>query len=121
MLQFRHENICNKQSPLDYTIPRTTVALKLTSSPAKLGLGMVWPSACEPAPTLSVSELLFHPQLWLMAKSSGELLKRVWAVPVPLAQHMVKYAFTDDRGSRYGCDGTAGCNVAGRVRPDVLG
>jgi hypothetical protein len=47
-----------------------------------------------------LSELDFHPQLWLTGKTSGELVNRVSDEPVALAQLIVKYAEIDGRGSR---------------------
>ena len=57
----------------------------------------------------------FHPQLWLTANTSGELLKRVCDVPVALAQLMAKYADTAGRGSRYGCCGADTASVDGML------
>jgi hypothetical protein len=69
--------------------------------------------------TSARSELLLHPQLWLIAKSSGLLVNRVTEEPVALAQEIVKYAETLALGSRYGCDGTVGGPVAGRLLPEM--
>ena len=59
-------------------------------------------------------ELDFHPQLWLTLNTSGALVNRDSDDPVALAQVMVKYAHIDARGSRKGCCGTGGGEVAGR-------
>ena len=66
-------------------------------------------------------ELDFQPQLWLTEKTSGALVNRVRLLPVALAQATVKYALTEDRGSRYGCGGIVGEAVAGRVPLAVVG
>ena len=87
-----------------------TVALKLTLS------AWLSPSPSVPAGTSSpLSELLFQPQLWLTLKSSGALVNRVRLPPVALAHAMAKYAFTNGRGSRYGCCGAAAGAVAGSM------
>jgi hypothetical protein len=73
----------------------------------------------SPSPHTSVrSELLLHPQLWLIEKSSGLLVNRVTEEPVALAHEIAKYAETCDLGSRYGCDGMSGGPVAGKVLPE---
>lgn len=64
------------------------------------------------------SELLLHPQLWLIEKSSGLLVNRVTEEPVAPAQEIAKYAETWGLGSRYGCDGMTGGPVAGRPLPE---
>ena len=98
---------------IDHTIPSMTVARRVA-----------WPTeAPDEDPMLSPDstyspvrkELDFHPQLWLTEKTSGELVNRVRLFPVALAHAIVKYALTDDRGSRYGCEGMAGGVVAGSI------
>lgn len=94
-----------------YTNPSTTVARRLTSLPI----------ARRPwsAPTSKYSSvlklLLFHPQLWLTLNTSGALVNCVRLAPVALAHEMVKYAEIALRGSRYGCGGATGADVAGIV------
>jgi hypothetical protein len=96
---------------LIYTIPITTVALKLTShSPAMS-------DSSGSGPTSKYSSVLklldFHPQLWLTENTSGALVNLVIAAPVALAHEIAKYADMIERGSRYGWGGVIGFAVAG--------
>jgi hypothetical protein len=83
-----------------YTIPSTTVALKLTSRPPDTA------DSSGRGPTSRYSSVLklldFQPQLWLTENTSGALVNLVNAAPVALAHEIIKYAEIVERGSRYG-------------------
>jgi len=73
---------------MTYTIPSTTVALKLISRPADTS------GSSSNGPTSKYSSVLrlldFHPQLWLTENTSGALVNLVKEAPVALAQEIAK-------------------------------
>jgi hypothetical protein len=82
----------------NYTIPKVTVALKLTSLPAD-GTGVIKIGPTSEYSSV-INELDFHPQLWLTENTSGAELNRVKEEPVAPAHDIVKYREMGDRGSR---------------------
>lgn len=83
------------------------MARKLASLLASLGLASPFTSMYSSV----LNELLFQPQLWLMANWSGELENLVKEDPVADAHEMVKCAEIVGRGSRYGWVGIRGEDV----------